>query len=156
MALRIRKVGLSMTPDIKLTAERIPLEVINNGNFGLLDELLSTDYVDHTPLLGVAPTRDGLKQSLKALKTAFPNVRYTIENSVACGNDIVHFLKATGTMTGEFMGIAPTGKSATWNEIHIGRGVNGRLTEHWSIVDQLGMLVQLGVVPAPGRVAVTV
>jgi predicted ester cyclase len=145
-----------MTPDIKLTAERIPLEVINTGNFGLLDELLATDYVDHTPQLGVAPTREGLKQSLRALKTAFPDVRYTIESSIACGDEVVHYLKATGTMTGEFMGIAPTGKSATWTEIHIGRGVNGRLTEHWAIVDQLGMLVQLGVVPAPWRVAVTV
>ena len=143
-----------MTPDIKLTAERIPLEVINNGNFGLLDELLSTDYVDHTPQLGVAPTRDGLKQSLRALRTAFPNVRYTIESSIACGDQVVHYLKATGTMTGEFMGIAPTGKSATWTEIHIGKGANGRLTEHWSVVDQLGMLVQLGVVPAPGRTPV--
>jgi predicted ester cyclase len=144
-----------MTPEIKLTAERIPLEVLNNGNFGLLDELLSTDFVEHTPQLGVAPTRDGLKQSMRDLKTAFPNVHYTIERSIACGDEVVHFLKATGTMTGALMGIAPTGKSATWTEIHIGRGVNGRLTEHWSIVDQLGMLVQLGIVPAPGRVAVT-
>ena len=145
-----------MTPEIKLTAERIPLEVINNGNFGLLDELLSTDYVDHSPQLGFAPTRDGLKESLKALKTAFPNVRYTIESSIACGDQIVHYVKATGTMTGEFMGIAPTGKTATWTEIHIGRGLNGRLTEHWSVADTLGMLVQLGVVQSPVRVAVTV
>jgi predicted ester cyclase len=145
-----------MTPDIKLTAERIPLEVINTGNFGLLDELLATDYVDHTPQLGVAPTREGLKQSLRALKTAFPDVRYTIESSIACGDEVVHLLKATGTMTGEFMGIPATGKHAEWSEMHIGRGVNGRLTEHWSIVDQLGMLVQLGIVPAPGRVAITV
>jgi predicted ester cyclase len=145
-----------MTPDIKLTAERIPLEVINTGNFGLLDELLATDYVDHTPQLGVAPTREGLKQSLRALKTAFPDVRYTIESSIACGDEVVHLLKATGTMTGEFMGIPATGKHAEWTEMHIGRGVNGRLTEHWSIVDQLGMLVQLGIVPAPGRVAITV
>lgn len=145
-----------MTPDIKLTAERIPLEVINNGNFGLLDELLSTDYVDHTPQPGVAPTRDGLKQSLKALRTAFPNVHYTIESSIACGDEIVHYLKATGTMTGEFMGVAPTGKRAEWTEIHISRGLNGRLTEHWSVIDQLGMLVQLGIVQSPVRVAVTV
>jgi predicted ester cyclase len=145
-----------MTPEIKLTAERIPLEVINNGNYGLVDELLSTDFVDHSPQLGVPPTRDGLKQSLRALKTAFPNVRYTIESSIACGDQVVHYLKATGTMTGEFMGIAPTGKSATWTEIHIGKGVNGRLTEHWSVIDQLGMLVQLGVVPAPGRTPVLV
>jgi len=143
-----------MTPDIKLTAERIPLEVINNGNYDLLNELMTTDFVDHTPQPGVAPTRDGLKQSLRALKTAFPNVHYTIERAIACGDEIVHYLKATGTMTDEFMGIAPTGKSATWNEIHIGKGVNGRLTEHWSLVDQLGMLVQLGVVQSPVRTPV--
>jgi len=145
-----------MTPEIKLTAERIPLEVINNGNYGLVDELLSTDFVDHSPQLGVPPTRDGLKQSLRALKTAFPNVHYTIESSIACGDQVVHYLKATGTMTGEFMGIAPTGKSATWTEIHIGKGVNGRLTEHWSVIDQLGMLVQLGVVESPVRAPVLV
>jgi predicted ester cyclase len=145
-----------MTPDIKLTAERIPLEVINNGNVALLDELLSPEFVDHSPQPGVPPTREGLKQSITTLKTAFPDVRYTIEGSVGCGDEIVHRLQATGTMTGEFMGIPATGKSATWTEIHIGRGVNGRLTEHWSVIDQLGMLVQLGVVAAPGRVPVTV
>ena len=48
-----------------------------------------------------------------------------------------------------------TGKRATWTEIHIGRVVNGRLTEHWGVVDQLSMLVQLGIVPAPARVPVT-
>ena len=145
-----------MTPEIKLTAERIPLEVINNGNFALLDELLATNFVDHSPQPGVAPTREGLKQSVIALKTAFPDVRYTIESSIACGDEIVHRLKATGTMTGDFMGMPATGKPATWTEIHIGRGVNGRLTEHWSLVDQLGMLVQLGIVTVPARVPVTV
>lgn len=144
-----------MGTDIKLTAERIPLEVLNNGNFGLLDELTTSDFVDHSPQPGVAPTREGLKQSFMALKTAFPDLRYTIEGSVACGDEIVHRLKATGTMTGEFMGIAATGKPATWTEIHIGRGINGRLTEHWALIDQLGMLVQLGIVGAPGRIPVT-
>jgi predicted ester cyclase len=145
-----------MTPDIKLTAERIPLEVINSGNYGLLDELLATDFVEHTPFPGFAPTRDGFKQSLKAIRSAFPDVRYTIESSIACGNEVVHYLKATGTMTGEYMGVQPTGKHAEWTEIHIGRGVNGRLTEHWSIVDMLGMLVQLGIVQSPVRVPLTV
>ena len=76
--------------------------------------------------------------------------------AVVSSDQIVHRLTATGTMTGEFMGIAPTGKSATWTEIHIGRGVNGRISEHWGLVDRLSMLTQLGIVPAPGRVAVTV
>jgi predicted ester cyclase len=145
-----------MTTDIQRTAERIPLEVLNGGNFGLLDELLAPDFVDHSPQPGVPPTREGLKQSAIGLMTAFPDLRYTIEDAIVCGDKIVHRLSATGTMTGEFMGIPATGKRASWTEIHIGRGVNGRLTEHWALVDQLGMLVQLGIVPAPARVPVTV
>jgi predicted ester cyclase len=145
-----------MTTDTKKMIERIPLEVLNNGNFGLLDELVATDFVDRSAQPGVSPTREGFKQSAIALKTAFPDLRYTVEDSIECGDRIVHRLTARGTMKSDFMGIPATGKSATWTEIHIGRVAGGRLIEHWSLVDQLGMLVQLGVVPAPGRVPVTV
>ena len=143
-----------MIRNIQHTAERIPLEVLNKGDFGLLDELLSADFVDHSPQPGVAPTLAGIKSSMMALKAAFPDLRYSVDDAIACGDQVVHRLTASGTMTGPFMGIPATGKSATWSEIHVGRGVNGRLTEHWSIIDQLGMLVQLGVVPAPHRVPV--
>ena len=143
-----------MITDIKRTAERIPLEVLNTGNFGLIDELLAPEFVDHTPQPGVSPTREGLKTSAKALRVAFPDLRYSIDDSIAYGDKIVHRLTATGTMTGEFLGVAPTGKRATWTEIHIGRGVNGRMTEHWGLVDQLSLFVQLGIVPSPERVAV--
>ena len=145
-----------MTTDIKRTAERIPLEVLNDGKFALLDELLAPDFVERSPQPGVPPTREGLKQTLIALKTAFPDIRYTIDDAIESGDKVVHRVSVTGTMTGDFLGIPATGKRAAWTEIHIGRGVNGRLTEHWGIVDQLGMLVQLGIVPAPGRVPVTV
>jgi predicted ester cyclase len=155
-AARTQQRWFHMTTDIKRTAERIPLEVLNGSNFALLDELLAPNFVEHSPQPGVKPTREGLKQTLVGLKTAFPDLRYTIEDAIECGDQIVHRLSATGTMTGEFMGIPATGKKATWTEIHIGRGVDGRLTEHWGLVDQLGMLVQLGVVPSPARVPVTV
>ena len=145
-----------MTTDIKRMIERIPLEVLNTGNFGLLDELVATDFVERSGQPGVPPTREGLKQSLIGLKTAFPDLHYTIDDSIESGDRIVHRLTASGTMKGDFMGIPATGKRAIWTEIHIGRVANGRLAEHWGLVDQLGMLVQLGIVPAPGRVAVTV
>lgn len=145
-----------MTTDLKRTAERIPLEVLNEGNFGLVDELYAPDYVEHSPLPEVPPTRDGLKQTLIALKAAFPDLHYTIDDAIESGDRIVHRLTASGTMKGDFMGMPATGKRATWTEIHIGRGVNGRIAEHWGLVDQLGMFVQLGIVAAPGRVPVTV
>jgi len=143
-----------MTTETQKMIERIPLEVLNNSNFGLIDEIYSPNFVEHNPLPAVAPTREGFKQTAMALKKAFPDLHYTIEDTLESGDKIVHRLTARGTMQGEFNGTPATGKPATWTEIHIGRVVNGRLTEHWGLVDQLGMLVQLGVIPSPARVAV--
>src|SRR6186713_286768 len=125
-----------MTTDTKKMVERIPLEVFNNGKFELIDELVSPDFVDHFVQPGVPANRAGLKQSAIALKKAFPDLRYVLEDYLETGDRFVHRMTASGTMKGDFMGIAPTGKSALWTEIHMGR------------------LVQLGIVPAPGRVAV--
>ena len=144
-----------MTTANQTMIERIPLEVINNNKFELIDELYATDYVEHTPQPGVPPTREGFKQTAIALKTAFPDLRYTIDDVVEGGDRIVHRLTASGTMKGEFGGMPATGMHATWTEIHIGRVVNGRLTEHWGVIDQLSMLIQLGVVESPVGVPVT-
>lgn len=144
-----------MTTNLKMI-ERIPLEILNKGDLGLVDEIYATDYVERTGLPGVPTTRDGFKQTVKALRTAFPDLHYTIDDAIESGDRIVHRLTGSGTMKGDFQGMPATGKRATWTEIHIGKVANGRLTEHWGLVDQLGMLVQLGIVPAPGRVPVTV
>jgi predicted ester cyclase len=144
-----------MTTATQTMVERIPLEVINNNKFELIDELYATNYVEHTPQPGVPPTREGFKQTAIALKKAFPDLHYTINDVVEGGDRIVHRLTASGTMKGEFAGMPPTGKYATWTEIHIGRVVNGRLTEHWGVIDQLSMLIQLGVIESPVRVPVT-
>ena len=145
-----------MTTETQKMIERIPLEVINNNKFDLIDELYAPNYVEHTPQPGVAPTREGFKQTAIALKKAFPDLRYTIEDTIEGGDKIVHRLTATGTMKADFAGMPATGKQATWTEMHVGRVVNGRLTEHWGVIDQLSMLVQLGVIQSPTRVPVAV
>ena len=144
-----------MTTNLKMI-ERLPLEVLNKGSVELVDEIMSTDYVDHTVQPGTPKTREGFKQTVLALRTAFPDLHYTIDDAIESGDRIVHRLTASGTMKGDFLGMPATFKRATWTEIHVGRVVNGRLTEHWGLIDQLGMLVQLGIVPAPGRVPATV
>ena len=145
-----------MGTDLKTKLQRIPLEILNDGNLGLIDELFAPDYVTHTPARGMAPTRDGFKQFAQALRTAFPDLRYTLEDSIEAGDKVVTRVSASGTMRGDFAGMPATNKHATWTEIHILRAADGRVVEHWGLVDQLGMLVQLGVVPAPGRVPVAV
>jgi predicted ester cyclase len=130
-----------MTTETQKMIERIPLEILNNNKFELIDELYSKDYVEHTPPPGVAPTREGFKQTAIALKTAFPDLRYTIEDVIESGDKIVHRLTASGTMKADFLGMPATGKHATWTEVHIGRVVNGpdrALGRH----RQLSMLIQ--------------
>ncbi len=145
-----------MAIDMKTQLERIPLEIFNQGNFGLIDELIAPEFVEHYAQPGVPPTREGFMQVAMALRSAFPDLHYTVEDAIEAGDKIVHRLAASGTMKGDFLGIPATGTRASWTEIHIGRVANERLVEHWGLVDQLGMFVQLGIVPAPGQVPVAV
>jgi len=145
-----------MTTTFRTKFERIPLEIFGQGKTQLIDELFAPEYVDRTPQPDVAPTREGLKQYVTAMRSAFPDIRYTIEDSIECGDRWVGRVKVTGTMTGAFAGMPATNKQATWNEIHILRVANERVLEHWGVVQELSMLVQLGAIPAPGRVPAAV
>jgi predicted ester cyclase len=125
------------------------VDAINKGNLAGIDEAFAPGYVDRNPFPGATPDREGFKQSVTKLRTAFPDFRYTVDDEIAVGDRLVHRLTAHGTQKGEFMGSPATGKQATWSEIHVGRIANGKVVEHWGIVDQLGVMQQLGLVSAP-------
>lgn len=146
-------------------ARRFFEEVSNGGNLDLLDEILSSDFVDHNPLHGAPPGPEGAKQFVAMMHTAFPDMHVTIEDIIATKDRVAVRVTATGTHQG-FLGtkqnnvvgedrlIPPTGKHATWTEIHIGRIENGKVVEHWYNVDELGLLMQLSIIPSPEAVAV--
>jgi predicted ester cyclase len=144
-----------MTTDLKIKLNRIPLEIFNQGKLQLIDELYAPDYRDRSVQPGMAPTREGFKQFVTSLRTAFPDLHYTIDDSIESGDKFVTRLTASGTMRGEFAGMPATNKHATWTEFHIVRVNNDLVVEHWGLIQELGMLVQLGVIPAPGRTLVT-
>ncbi len=145
-----------MTMLLKTKLDRIPLEIYNQGRLQLIDELYAPEYVERMPQPGMAPTREGFKQFVTSLRTAFPDLHYTIDDTIEVGDKFVTRLTASGTMRGEFAGMPATGKRATWTEIHIVRVANEHVVEHWGLVQELGMMVQLGVIPAPGRTPVAV
>ena len=134
----------------KANMRRIPLEIFNQGNLAVVDEVVAPDYIEHALPSGFPSGLEGLKVFVSAVRAAFPDYHYTIDDEVTEGDTVVQRLTARGTMTGGFMGMPATGKSASWTEIHIARVANGKLTEHWANIDQLGMLHQLGVIPIPG------
>jgi predicted ester cyclase len=127
-------------------ARRIVLEMFNAGRVELIDTLLSPAYVDHALPPEAPQDREGLKAMITELRQAFPDLEYTIEDQIAEGDKVVQRLTGRGTMQGDFLGMQPTGKTATWQEIHWYRfDLNGILAEHWDITDSLGMLIQLGI-----------
>ena len=138
------------TEENKAIAKRA-VEAINAGDLSLLESLVAPDGADHAVPPGMPPTRESALQFLTMFRAAFPDLHYTLEDVIAEGDRVVQRSTASGTMKGEFLGMPATGKSATWAEIHIVRLKDGKIVEHWASVDQLGMLQQLGLAPAPGQ-----
>jgi predicted ester cyclase len=130
---------------------RIPLEIFNEGKLDVLDEVVSENYVEHMDLPpGVPPDRDGFRGFITALRGGFPDFKFEVLQQYQDGDKHIGLVRASGTMTGEFMGMPPSGKSATWDEVHIGRMADGKLTEHWGVIDRMSMMQQLGFMPGPG------
>jgi steroid delta-isomerase-like uncharacterized protein len=123
---------------------------MNERNLAIVDELCTPDFVLHrgsTTIQG----REPYKQFLSMYLTAGPDFHVTIEDLLAEGDKVVSRFTGGGTHLGPFMGIAPTGKYVTATGMAIIRVANGKIVEEWSNGDDLGMLQQLGVIPAPGQ-----
>lgn len=139
------------TQENKANARRFVDEVINKGNLAVIDELSGANFVDHTLPPGVPADSQGFKGFVTVFRAAFPDLHYTVDDEIAEGDRVVQRTTASGTMKGDFQGMPASGKSASWQEIHITRFVDGKAVEHWGVVDQLSMLQQLGFAEAPGQ-----
>jgi steroid delta-isomerase-like uncharacterized protein len=132
----------------KSVVRRFWEEVFNGRKLTLIDELFATDWVYH----GVAGRKlygqEGLKQFLTIYHNAFPDIQVKVENLIAEGDKVVSHVISRGTHKGELMGIPPTGKQVTVPSICISRFAGDRIVEDWEIIDLLGMLQQLDVIPS--------
>ena len=129
-------------------------EIWNRGNYAVLDDLVAADIVIHASMPGEEiHGRQGIKQFYGMLRAAFPDLHFTIEDQIAAGDRVVTRWTANGTHNGEFQGISPTGKQITIAGIDIDRLANGMVVECWPVADELGLLRQLGAIPAPELVA---
>jgi len=126
-------------------------EEIDKGNISILDELLAADYVDHSPppFPGLAPGREGVKQSFRLFQQATPG-SHRIEDQIAEGDKVVTRLTSTGQHEGDLPGAPRTGNEMKMTSITIHRIANGKLVEKWSEKDMIGLLQQIGVMPPLG------
>jgi steroid delta-isomerase-like uncharacterized protein len=117
------------------------------GNLGVIDELVASNYVGHDPAMPDQQGPEGVKEFITGYLAAFPDGRITIDDQFAAGDLVATRWMGRGTQTGELMGIPPTGKQVTITGITISRVEKGKVVEEWTNWDMLGMLQQLGVVP---------
>ncbi len=121
-------------------------EIYNKGNYAQIDEIVSSDFVIHSlnPMKEIHG-RDGARNFVISLRTAFPDIKFTIKDQFAEGDKVVTHFIAEGTHQGSFEGIPPTGKSFKVSAIDIDYIKNGKVSECWSNLDELSLLQQLGV-----------
>jgi predicted ester cyclase len=135
----------------KAIVRRLYEEAISQDKPEVLDEIMSPDIIDHAPFPQQAPGLDGFKGVFTLMVSAFPDYQSTVEDQIAEGDKVVTRFSSQGTHQGEFLGVAPTGNRVSVTGIDIDRVEEGKIVEHWSEADLLGMMTQLGVIPEPGQ-----
>ena len=136
------------TEENKTRLRRVFDEGINQKQLDVFDELLAPNYVNYN-MPAPAPGPAGFKQVIGMFQTAFPDMRITIEDEFGEGDKVGTRGYMTGTHKGEFMGIPATNKSVKVSYIDLWHAENGKFVENWVQLDMLGLMQQLGVVPAP-------
>jgi steroid delta-isomerase-like uncharacterized protein len=140
-----------MLADMKVLVRRLFEEVWNQGNLAAIDELFAPSYIRYDPAAPEAKGLAGFKQLVVMLRTAFPDLHFTLEEVIAEDDKVMTRALLRGTHRGEYLGIAPTGKPVAVMGMVVLRIAQGKFQEGWLMMDNLGLLQQLGVVPPVGQ-----
>ena len=125
-------------------------DIFSGGNLDLVDEIFAPDHVLHDPSVpGEVRGHEGLKEYISMYRSAYPDTHFTIHDQIAEGDRVVTRWTGQGTQEGELMGIPPTGARVTVTGIELDHVVDGKIQQTNVIYDAMGMMQQLGVIPAP-------
>ncbi len=116
-----------------------------------LDDVYAPDFKLHFTGAPGPLTREDTKQFFRMFFGAFPDIHHTLEDELAAGDKVAVRLTIRGTQQGEFQGMPATGKSITITSLNIFHFANDKVAEQWVVIDNLGMLQQLGAIPTPGQ-----
>lgn len=136
-----------MSEQNKTIYRRLAKEFIEQNDAAVAYEFLSDDHVNHS--LNVRGPEQ-YKAYLALADVAFPDRKITVNFQIAEGDKVLNYCTFQATHTGELMGIAPTGKQVTYDFMSIGRIVDGKVLEEWTVKDTFSLMQQLGVIPPMG------
>jgi len=138
-----------MAGDIKGTSRRVFEEIWNRKNPDAADELIADNYVHHDSSSPAVPKGvEGYKQFVRYYLAAFPDLHFTVEDEVAMGDTEATRWTVTGTHEGDLANLPRTGRRFSVTGMSIGRLENGKFVESWNNWDALGLMQQLGALPA--------
>lgn len=134
----------------KTVIRRLIEEVYNGDDMDLLDEIVAPDVVNHTAVpehrRGIAGFRHVIGWSRSAM-----DANFEIESMIAEGDTVACRITMSGVHRGEVAGMLPTGKRFSVEHVHWHRVAGGKLVERWAVRDDVGMMRQVGIIPAPGQ-----
>jgi steroid delta-isomerase-like uncharacterized protein len=125
------------------------VEAFNEGNLDAVDDLLTDSYVRHDPNSPEVRGPEEEKQLIAMYRSAFPDLRFTVEDMVAEADKVVARVGISATHEGELLGIPPSGRRLSFTAMELYRLEGGKIDEQWVNVDTLGMMQQIGAIPAP-------
>jgi len=129
--------------------QRFYTEMLGEGDLSKIDELVTDGVVDHEEgLPGQPEGKEGVAFFVNAMRSAFSDLRATVDQSLESGDLASAHVTITGKHTGEFMGVPATDKSFEIEAIDIIRIENGKCAEHWGVTDNMALMQQIGAVPA--------
>jgi steroid delta-isomerase-like uncharacterized protein len=124
-------------------------DVLNQGRLERTDDLVIEDFVELDPLPGQSAGREGLKQVIREMRTSFPDMHWKTEEMIAEGEKVSTRFTWTGTQRGPFLGIPATGRTIAVKGVVIDRLIAGKMVDSRILMDTLGLMQQLGAIPAP-------
>ncbi len=121
-------------------------EYQGKGDEGVLDELMDGSFVNHSPAPGLPADKEGVRMLFATLRGAMPDLRVDVHDMIAEGDIVATRKTFYGTQTGELFGQPPTNKEIAISVFDFVRIKGGKIVEHWNLVDNYGMMLQLGAI----------
>jgi predicted ester cyclase len=126
-------------------------ELLNGGDLSVAEELVAPEFINHEAPAGRDRGPESMRGVATMLRTAFPDLQFTIKELVAEGDTVAGRLTMSATHEGPLMGTPPTGRFVRQDQMHFVRFRDGKAVEHWGVRDELGMMRQLGAIPESGQ-----
>ncbi len=137
-----------MSEQNKTLIRRVIEEMWNQRKVELANEFYSEEFIGHDPNNPGVRGPEGIREIVLKYVHAFPDTQFSIDDMVAEGDRVAMRWTAIGTHDGDLDGMAPSGKPISVSGMSIDRIVDGKIVEEWSAWDALGMMQQIGVIPA--------